>query len=45
MSEINTNLVFEDMSDEDLKKFRAQFDADNMGFEGEEEGVNDETNQ
>lgn len=40
MSEINTNLDFENMTDEELKKFREQFNADNMGFNGEE-GVSD----
>ena len=44
MSEINTNLDFENMTDEELKAFRAQFNADEMGFEGEEEGVADATN-
>lgn len=39
MSENNTNLDFENMSDEELKKFREQFDPDTMGFNGEE-GVN-----
>lgn len=41
MSEINTNLDFESMSDEELKAFRSQFNPDDMGFKGEEEGVND----
>lgn len=40
MSEINTNLDFENMSDEELKAFRAKFNVDEMGFENEE-GVND----
>lgn len=43
MSEINTNLDFENMSDEELKAFRSQFNPDEMGFEGEEEGVTDAT--
>lgn len=42
MSEINTNLDFESMSDEELKKFREQFNPDEMGsHEDEEEGVTD----
>lgn len=42
MSEINTNLDFENMSDEELKKFREQFNPDEMGtHEDEEEGVTD----
>ena len=40
MSEINTNLDFENMSNEELKAFRAKFNVDEMGFENEE-GVND----
>lgn len=41
MPEINTKLDFENMSDEELKKFREQFNPDEMGFNGEE-GINEE---
>lgn len=40
MTEINTNLDFENMSDEELKAFRTKFNADEMGFKNEE-GVTD----
>lgn len=43
MSEINTNLDFENMSDEELKAFRAQFNVDEMGCCDEKEGVADVT--
>lgn len=42
MEEINTNLDFENMTEEELKAFRSQFDPDNMGFNGLE-GVEDVT--
>lgn len=41
MSDVNKILDFENMSDEELKKFREQFNPDEMGFDGEE-GVNEE---
>lgn len=44
MSEIKTDLDFENMSDEELKKFRSQFNPDEMGTNDEKEGVADASN-
>lgn len=47
ITSINTDVDFENMSDDELKEFRAQFDADSMGFngaEGAEEGDDNASN-
>lgn len=44
MNGIKTDLDFENMSDEELKAFRSQFNADEMFNEDEVEGVADASN-